>query len=288
VRNRLIAVGALLALLTTLGLVAALTSWDGKIGIPHLGPACVVNADGVVDLDATQMANAATISAVGVRAGMPEQAVIIALATAFQESKLENLDIGDRDSVGLFQQRPSQGWGTPEKIQDPRYAASKFYKALKKVKGYEKMRVTDAAQRVQHSAYPNAYEKWADESTVLAKALLGRATAAVACTVSGEPARRGSAAATALVDGLKLDYGKGLKSVSPASATGLSVGVTDPAAGWRYAHWLVAHATENGLERVRFADLEWHAPSGEWAPLTGGRVADGALVVAEVYGDPKP
>ena len=72
------------------------------------------------------------------------------------------------------------------------------------------MRVTDAAQRVQRSAYPEAYEKWADESAVLAKALTGRATGAVECTVSGEPALRGAAAAAALIEGLRLDWGKGL------------------------------------------------------------------------------
>src|SRR3712207_121965 len=143
----------------------------GVLKLPRLGPECTVRADGEVTLDAVQMANAATISAVGVRRKMPERAVVVALATALQESKLENLDTGDRDSVGLFQQRPSQGWGSEEQIQDPRYAAEKFYAALKKVKGWKKMRVTDAAQKVQRSAYPNAYEKWADESEVLARAL---------------------------------------------------------------------------------------------------------------------
>ena len=186
------------------------TRFSGSIKLPKLGPACTVRADGEVTLDPTQMANAATITAVGIRRKMPERAVVIALATALQESKLENLEHGDRDSLGLFQQRPSQGWGTPEQIQDPRYAAGKFYTALKKVKGWKKMRVTDAAQRVQRSAYPNAYEKWADEAAVLARALTGRATGAVACTVSGEPALRGAAAAAALMDGLRLDWGKGL------------------------------------------------------------------------------
>ena len=162
------------------------------------------------------MANAATITAVGMRRKMPERAIVVALATALQESKLENLDDGDRDSVGLFQQRPSQGWGTPEKIQDPRYAADKFYTALKKVKGWKKMRVTDAAQKVQRSAYPNAYEKWADESAVLARALTGRATGAVECTVSGEPALRGAAAAARPGRGSAARLGQGLD----ASAAG--------------------------------------------------------------------
>src|SRR4051794_32022458 len=136
------------------------------------------------------MANAATITAVGVRRSMPERAVVIALATALQESKLENREDGDRDSLGLFQQRPSQGWGTADKIQDPRYAADRFYSALKRVKGWKSMRVTDAAQRVQRSAYPDAYERWADDAAVLTRALTGRATGAVACTVTGDPVLR--------------------------------------------------------------------------------------------------
>src|SRR3712207_945196 len=185
------------------------------------------------------MANAATITAVGLRKKMPERAVVIALATALQESKLENIEHGDRDSLGLFQQRPSQGWGTPEQIRDPRYAAGKFYSSLKKVKGWKDMRVTDAAQKVQRSAYPNAYEKWADESAVLARALTGRATGAVECTVSGSPVLRGAAASAALLEGMKLDWGKGLdRSAAAAQAAGVTLAVKDASTGWRYAHWL--------------------------------------------------
>ena len=115
------------------------------------------------------MANAATIAAVGLRRKLPDQAVVVALATALQESKLENLDGGDRDSVGLFQQRPSQGWGAPDQLQDPRYASTKFYNALLKIKNWQELRVTEAAQRVQRSAFPEAYDKWADEALVLAR-----------------------------------------------------------------------------------------------------------------------
>ena len=243
-----------------------------------------MRADGEVVLDPVQMANAATITAVGLRRGMPEQAVVIALATALQESKLENREGGDRDSVGLFQQRPSQGWGAAEKIKDPRFAADKFYSGLRKIKGWQTMRVTDAAQRVQRSAYPNAYEKWADEARILARALTGRATGAVACTVTGAPVLRGAAAAAALLAGLKLDWGKGLDPAATArQAAGLTVAVTDPSAGWRYAHWLVSHASDTGLERVRFADLEWQAPSGKWQPVTADGGIDERQVIAEVF-----
>jgi hypothetical protein len=284
VRKTPVVVFALLVLVGGLGVVAVVRGMSGDIKLPKIGPECTVRADGEVTLDTVQMANAATITAVGIRRGMPERAVVIALATALQESKLENLEDGDRDSVGLFQQRPSQGWGTPEKIQDPRYAADRFYTALKKVKGWQKMRVTDAAQRVQRSAYPNAYEKWADESAVLAKALTGRATGAVACTVSGSPVLRGTAAAAALLAGLKLDWGTGLaKTPAAAQTAGLTVAVTDASTGWRYAHWLVSHASDTGLERVRFADLEWQAAEGSWQPVTADGGVDERKVIAQVF-----
>ena len=282
-RRKPIVVVALLAVVGALGVVVAVNSVGGRIKLPQLGPECVVRADGEVALDLVQMANAATITAVGLRREMPERAVVIALATAFQESKLENLDTGDRDSVGLFQQRPSQGWGTPEKIQDPRYAAGKFYAALKKVKGWQDMRVTDAAQKVQRSAYPNAYEKWADESAVLAKALTGRATGAVECTVRGEPTLRGATAAAALAEGMRLDWGKGLNTIEATQTGGLTVAVKDVNAGWRYAHWLVSHASGTGVQRVRFADREWSAPDGKWQPVTGTSGAGNNTVVAEVF-----
>jgi hypothetical protein len=274
----------LLALCGALGaVVVVVNSLGGTLKLPHLGPQCTVRADGEVTLDQVQMANAATITAVGLRHRMPERAVVVALATAFQESKLENLEHGDRDSVGLFQQRPSQGWGSPAEIRDPRYAADRFYRALKKVKGWREMRVTDAAQKVQRSAYPNAYEKWADESAVLARALTGRATGAVACTVTGEPALRGAAAAAALEQGLRLDWGSGLAALGASRPGGLTVNVTEVKAGWRYAHWLVSHAGGSGLQRVRYAGLEWTAPDGKWQPVTGAEPAGDATVVADVF-----
>ncbi|GAA2896795.1 hypothetical protein Acy02nite_81070 [Actinoplanes cyaneus] len=278
------AVGVLvsLVLIAVVSVFVVLHRDPGAITLPVLGPECVVGAEGEVTLDLTQMANAATIAAVGVRKDMPEQAVVVALATALQESKLENLDGGDRDSVGLFQQRPSKGWGTVEQIKDPRYAAGKFYTALKKVKGWQNMRVTDAAQKVQRSAYPNAYEKWADEAKVLAGALLGEATGAVACRVTGDPALRGTAAATALMAGLKLDWGKQLDFASEQAA-GLTLAVSNPSSGWRYAHWLVSHASATGLERVRFGSLEWHAPDGKWQQVTTPGSQDNRRVVAEVF-----
>lgn len=104
-----------------------------------------------------QVGNAAVIVAVGARMGVPERGRVVAVATAMQESRLRNLDYGDRDSLGLFQQRPSQGWGTPAQVTDPTYAATRFYRGLLGVPGWQVMSVNGAAQAVQRSGLPDAY-----------------------------------------------------------------------------------------------------------------------------------
>jgi len=249
-----------------------------KITVP-LGPACsVTTTTGKAGLDPTQIANAATITATGIRHSMPDRAIVIALAVALQESKLENLPTGDRDSVGLFQQRPSQGWGTATELQDPRVATNKFYTALLKVKGWQNMRVTEAAQRVQRSAYPEAYQQWADEAEMLVDALLGSTPASVSCTKMGDPEVVGPAAVTGLGTLLHLDFGDVATVDSPGNA-GLSVTVADARTGWQYAHWLVAHSTDQGVARVHYQNQEWSAEKGGWAEVNLS--VDG--VVAEVY-----
>ncbi|AWK11630.1 hypothetical protein DDQ41_24980 [Streptomyces spongiicola] len=124
-----------------------------------------------LDLPAEQVANARTIVATGISLDVPKKGQIIALATAMQESRLRNLNYGDRDSLGLFQQRPSQGWGTAQQIRDPVYASERFYKALLKVDGWQQMTVTQAAQAVQASGYPDAYAQWEDLATALQEAI---------------------------------------------------------------------------------------------------------------------
>lgn len=118
--------------------------------------------DRAAGLDAEQTRNAAVIvgAAKTLFATDGQRASLVALATALQESGLRNLDHGDRDSVGLFQQRPSAGWGTVEQIMDPAYAAGRFYRALTDVSGWRHLPVTAAAQAVQISAFPGAYAKW--------------------------------------------------------------------------------------------------------------------------------
>ena len=112
-------------------------------------------------LTAEQMGNAQTIYNVGVQLGIPQFGEEIAIATAMQESSLINLTTATNyDSLGLFQQRPSQGWGTPAELIDPTYASKAFYEALQQVTGWQNLPLTVAAQEVQRSAYPDAYAKW--------------------------------------------------------------------------------------------------------------------------------
>ncbi|MCX4538890.1 C40 family peptidase [Streptomyces sp. NBC_01669] len=127
-----------------------------------------------------QIPNAKAIVATGAQMSIPARGQVIALATALQESGLRNVDHGDRDSLGLFQQRPSQGWGTREQIMDPVYAATRFYKALKFLKDWESMPITVAAQKVQKSGLPDAYARHEALATALQQAIaptLGTAAA---------------------------------------------------------------------------------------------------------------
>jgi murein DD-endopeptidase MepM/ murein hydrolase activator NlpD len=125
--------------------------------------------------DADQLGNATIIVHVGQRRSVPPWGWVIAVATARQESSLRNLPhLGarnDRDSIGLFQQRPSQGWGAPEQLADPAYAAGRFYDRLLTVPDWQNIPLTDAAQAVQRSAYPDAYARWTADAIALVHAV---------------------------------------------------------------------------------------------------------------------
>ncbi|MFF0131593.1 C40 family peptidase [Streptomyces mirabilis] len=124
-----------------------------------------------LDDPAEQVPNAKTIQATGVAMNIPARGQIVALATALQESGLRNLTYGDRDSLGLFQQRPSQGWGTANETLDPVHSSTMFYEALEKVPGWQSLSVTQAAQAVQKSGFPDAYAKWEPLATALQQAI---------------------------------------------------------------------------------------------------------------------
>ncbi|MGW1624908.1 heavy metal transporter [Streptomyces sp. NPDC002172] len=255
-----------------------------------------------------QAVNAATIAAVGTGRGMPERAVAIALATAIQESGLLNIKHGDRDSLGLFQQRSSQGWGTPKQILDPAYAAGMFYAHLAKVRDYETLPLTVAAQRVQRSGYPEAYAKHETDATLLAAALTGQAAATLTC--DGRPAATTAATATgpdAVRTALVRDFGRDAveeagaevsRSATPtptptvtATAHGRTVtvpvpegkktdksGRTESERGWQLAHWAVANSSALHIQRVSYAGREWAAGStdSQWQPTSGSQSTGGA------------
>jgi hypothetical protein len=259
------------------------------------GPTCrVVRAGGPsYEFTPEQAVNAATITAVGTGRGLPERAVAIALATALQESGLRNISHGDRDSLGLFQQRPSQGWGTPREILDPTYAAGEFYKHLVKVRGYQDLPLTVAAQRVQRSGYPEAYAKHEPDATVLAAALTGTSAATLTCDGRQESTQAAQATATgpdAVRSALVRDFGRdalettaaevGAKaSPSPTPTPGDGRTVTLPVRkdtgpgsdrslrerGWQLAHWAVANSSALRIERVSYAGRQWTAGSTDSA-----------------------
>jgi hypothetical protein len=204
-------------------------------------------------LSTEQAANAATISAVATSRKLPGRAVTIALATALQESKLVNVEYGDRDSVGLFQQRPSQGWGSPGQILDPRYAAGKFYDALVKVKGWQAMPVTRAAQAVQQSGHPGAYEQWEDQAGVLTRAFAGAEPAMLSCSFP-EPTVAAAPAKVLQLLALELRHTR-------ISATA-QVGELRPAQPWAAAGWLVAKADRLGIETVALDGRRWTRTDG--------------------------
>ncbi|MBC9002296.1 hypothetical protein [Micromonospora aurantiaca (nom. illeg.)] len=139
-----------------------------KADTSKLIPHGVQGAQSRIDLNDEQVANAKAIIAATKKAGLPERAAVISIATSLQESKLENLghlgDQNDHDSLGLFQQRPSSGWGSPEQITNPEYATLAFLKGLKQVDGWQDMPLTVAAQTVQVSAYPDAYAQWEQQA----------------------------------------------------------------------------------------------------------------------------
>jgi hypothetical protein len=247
---------------------------------------CTVAAAGTtVLLEPQQAANASTIAAVAASRNLPQQAVAIALATAMQESGLANLDHGDLDSRGLFQQRPSQGWGTAAQIMDPVYASNAFYNALVKIPHYSRLPITVAAQDVQRSNFPQAYAKQASDATLLASVLTGHRAAALTCTtgstskalIGGNPATiraqlihqfgaqvAPQTAATGAAGGMATPPGTkavtlAVSSAPAGSGTGTAARAAQQQRGWQLAQWAVANASGLKVWKVSFGDFQWSA-----------------------------
>lgn len=225
-----------------------------------------------VELSASQAGIAATIAGVASERAMPVRAVAIAYAAALQESKLANLRYGDRDSVGVFQQRPSQGWGTAQQIEDPVYASGRFFAALAKVPHYRRMPIYVAAQDVQHSADGAAYGKYAAEATALAQAFSGALPHAVSCEFASSPGKASLAAA-----GKAISTAFGPLARRALADPAMSLTVSGTRQGWAIASWLVSNAASYGIRHVWYLGYQWagFSGSGHWTRQPAGPPAPG-------------
>ncbi|MGW7716698.1 heavy metal transporter [Streptomyces chartreusis] len=301
-RGRLLRRGAAFMVLLAVAGYLAVQYVTGGTGTPGCDVVSGRGDGAGYEFTPEQAVNAATIAAVGTGRGLPERAVTIALATALQESGLRNIGHGDRDSLGLFQQRPSQGWGTEEEILDPIYSAGIFYEHLVKVPDYTRLPLTVAAQRVQRSGYPEAYAKHEPDATLLAAALTGRSAATLTC--EGRPGAARAAGADSVREALLRDFGRDALQPAAAEVSGekaapsptpsvikqddRTVLLPVPAdegsgggrgareRGWQLAHWAVANASDLHIKRVSYAGRQWTAGNtdSQWRAITGRGASD--------------
>jgi len=209
---------------------------------------------GSFDVDPGQAAIASTMVGVVTTRALPERAAVLALAAALQETKLRNLppNAGDRDSVGVLQQRPSQGWGTAAQLNDVHYATAAFLDALVKIDNWQTISLAVAVQDVQVSADGSAYAQHEPEAQALADALTGKPPAAITC-VFDKPTK--VAAVATVAERIRADL-----PVNPPSASGSTVSV--PGAAWQTAAWFVANAYDLGIDQVAYDGKQWTRTKG--------------------------
>jgi hypothetical protein len=252
---------------------------------------CTATANGAqVGLALDQTQDASVIAAVGRQMGVPIFGIEVAEATSMQESKLVNLDYGDRDSLGLFQQRPSQGWGTADQIMDPVYSSTEFFDALLKVPNWQSLTLAQAAQAVQRSADGSAYTEHQPDATVLATVFTGGAGAGLTCTLDGptfaaqSPGTDGlTAQADAYSTTFKSQVGPlTMQNVSSGgSAFDIPVSGSATAIGWSYANWSVAQAETLGVVTVTYDGKTWSAAQGSsgWQNVAGSPANAGEVQI---------
>ncbi|HEY2043228.1 MAG TPA: hypothetical protein VGH11_11190 [Jatrophihabitans sp.] len=218
----------------------------------------VVKADGCdfgsYNADLSRSQNASTMVSVVIRRGLPERAAVLVIGAALQESKLDNVapGQGDRDSVGVLQQRPSQGWGTTAQLTDISYATSKFLDALIKDPNWQSDTLAVAVQKVQRSADGAAYAKHEADAQVISDVLTGKAPAGVSCSFG-----KSSVVATPakVIAQLQTDL-----PVQTPTTSGKAI--TVPGASWASAAWFVTHADSYGISTVRYAGKRWDRSKG--------------------------
>lgn len=211
---------------------------------------CVATAAGrSVAVDTEQVQNASIIAGVSVRRKLAPRAASIALTTAYQESNLRNLEAGDRDSVGLFQQRPSMGWGSRKRLLNPYYATNRFYDALIKIHGWEGADITEIAQKIQISGYPDAYRDHEPDGRILASVLTGQSPAGLRCLIRD----RQPGDAAGLVKALRKTY----RISAKRSGRVLTISADSRELAWAYAHFVLANARDHGVTAVQVGDREF-------------------------------
>ena len=205
---------------------------------------CVATAAGKsVAVDTEQAQNASIIAGVAVRRGLAPRAASIALTTAYQESDLRNLHHGDRDSVGLFQQRPSMGWGSRKELLNPYYATNRFYDALLRIHGWQNADITEIAQRIQISGYPDAYRAHETDGRILASVLTGQSPAGLRCLI--RDSRHGDAA------GLAAALHKTFEITARPNGHLITITAASDASAWTYAQFALANAQDMGVGKVQ-------------------------------------
>ena len=253
-RRRLV-VGVALAVVVALVVVVALgvRGWlrDRGVAPPQPGEercvATVGDRDVVLDLD--QAHYTSIVVGLSVRRGLAPRAGSIAMATVYQETGIRNLDYGDRDSVGLFQQRPSQGWGSEKQLMDPYYATTKFYNALVRVRDWETRDITKVAQAVQRSAYPDAYRDHEPDARVLASALTGQTERGLTCLVHD--------GVDGDTDGLTQSLEETFRVGTTTTGKVVTMKAKSQRLAWAYAQYAVANAGRHGVVSVEVDDRVW-------------------------------
>jgi hypothetical protein len=249
------AVGCLLLVLVivvALGIGGFLFLRDRGVMSPVPGQQrCVATAsDRSVALDLDQAHYASIIVGLSVKRGLPPRAASIALATAYQETGIRNLSYGDRDSVGLFQQRPSQGWGSRKQLLDPYYSTNRFYDALVKIDNWENDDITEVAQRIQRSGYPDAYRDHEADARILASALTGHSPAGFSCLER----ESNSGNASALTSSIEKTFGK-VSDQTQENVIGIDAESSQLA--WAYASHAVANSKHYGVVAVKVGGRQW-------------------------------
>jgi hypothetical protein len=226
--------------------------------------ATATNHSVVIDLD--QAHYTSIIVGLSVKRRLAPRAASIAMATVYQETGIRNLDHGDRDSVGLFQQRPSQGWGTAKQLQDPYYATGKFYDALVKIKNWETDDINDVAQKVQRSGYPEAYRDHEADARVLASTLTGHSPAGFSCLErEGNPGRP-----AALVKSIEKTFGKVSDQIENKVIT---IDADSDALAWAYASYALANSKFYGVVLVKVSGRQWQSEVFNLPTWTGSTPA---------------